>query len=65
METPELSEEDQVLAGALQKRDRAFIWRLLLRMAVVGLFVAWVLLQGPGRAIGRWAADGFGVFSGS
>ena len=64
MESPEDSDDDVKMVNALRKRDGRFVWRLLLRLAAVSLLVVWMLLSDHGQSVGRWAADGFGTFTG-
>lgn len=58
-ETEELDED----ARALQKRDRAFLFRLGLRLMVALLFGVWVALTLAEADVGGCAARGFETVS--
>ena len=55
--------EDEVLIAGLQKRDRAFLLRLLLRFSVVALFAVWGVLMLDDVDVGGCAARGFGTMT--
>ena len=61
---PERRDDDEAPERALQRRDKGFVLRLVLRLTVVALFVTWLLMSDLGANIGAWAADGFGSLTG-
>ena len=55
---------DEELVEALQRRERGFLLRLALRVAVVILFGVYVSLAFDRQGVGGCAARGFGALTG-
>lgn len=60
----DLDAEEQEMVRGLQKKDKAFLFRLVLRVSVAALLGFWIFLQLTSGSIGGCVADGFGNVTG-
>lgn len=59
------ADEEDPLAENLKRRDRAFLFRVALRLAVVGLLGLWLFLVMDESGVGGCAARSFTDFTSS